>query len=539
MITKKISVLALCCLAFFSSCEKDSNNQDEIDRLEKELIAEKSKTVVDIRKEGNDLILTYSNGSSQKLLYTEALKGNIGQNGVGISSISYNEQTGILKITLTNGEVSEFKIIDNGQDWKAILVGDTNGRLFIQEVLLGSVPIIKAEYNDSYQLTYLESNRAVDMQTRKAFDIKKSYASGSIDKYTIKKYALEEKVNYTSTWVRDDSYTEVVFTQDKGQYYKESNGDGTYTLYIFYNTSWLNGSNRYHYRKYKSKAIVISSGSPDYGNYEIVRKKNDTEFHYYRDFYSWYVNNEDAFFLDEIVTINGKVSAGELEATEVVDVDADGQGRVTKMYKATAEGGQPTKYISYEYNSLGLVNTTKSYVKNTQGAWVAEGTYETYNYNVDNRLTSTVRTYADGSTKEVQRAVYDKNGNPTEIWVWQPAVRDYRSERNPSTGQWGYSAIIRTAGLYKAVTIEYDYSFKNFLGNTLVAMVPELEGYKVVNAIKRVTTPNSYSFANIEYKNFNEFGYPRLMSMDAAYIESDDTFSINYEVALNYKVKAK
>lgn len=97
---------------------------------------------------------------------------------------------------------------------------------------------------------------------------------------------------------------------------------------------------------------------------------------------------------------------------------------------------------------------------------------------------------------------------------------------------------IREAGLYKVAMIEYNYTFKNFLGNTITALVPELEGYKIVNAIKRVTTPNSYSFANIEYKEFNEFGYPQRMQMDAADAEGGD-YGANFEVLLNYKVKSK
>ncbi|MDX5437540.1 MAG: hypothetical protein LPK03_10120, partial [Pontibacter sp.] len=138
------------------------------------------------------------------------------------------------------------------------------------------------------------------------------------------------------------------------------------------------------------------------------------------------------------------------------------------------------------------------------------------------------------------KAVYDSNGNPTAVWAWQPAVYDYSWKLDVSTGQWvPTSKLIREAGLHKVANIEYETAYKNFLGNTITALVPELEGYRIVNAIKRVTVHNSYTFANIEYKDFNENGYPRRMKMDASYIESDDTFSINYEVVLNYKVKSK
>ncbi|ARS36943.1 hypothetical protein CA264_16750 [Pontibacter actiniarum] len=536
MITKKVTALALCCLALFASCSKDN---EDTQKLESELAAEKSKTVVDIKKEGEQLIIVYSNGTTASVPYTEAIKGSIGgqngQDGVGIESITYNPETAVLAITLTNGEVTEFKISGAGADWTAVLVGDSNGSLFISEVLLGSVPVIRAEYNDSYQLTYLESNQAVDMQTRKAFDLTKSYANGTLDKYVQREYALSGKVNYTSESAGGEYVSTVSFLQYRDSFI-ESNGDGSYSYY-YYEGSTHNGNGQvvYNYRKY-GKCILVPAGEPEYSRYEISRKKSDTEFELYNNFRS--TSEYSLFTISEIITINSNTSAGSVVSTKVVDVDTDAQGRVTKAYEASSEGGVATKYSSYEYNAAGLVKTTKTYSKNAQGAWVATGAFETYNYNASNRLISTVRTLADGTTREVQKASYDKNGNPTEIWAWQPAVRDYRWETNPETGERGYMVTIREAGLYKVAMIEYNYTFKNFLGNTITALVPELEGYKIVNAIKRVTTPNSYSFANIEYKEFNEFGYPQRMQMDAADAEGGD-YGANFEVLLNYKVKSK
>lgn len=539
MLTRKLTALALCCLALFSSCSKDDSSA-EVEQLEKELIAEKGKTVVDLRKEGDNLIIVYSNGTTSSVPYTDAMKGNIGaaKDGVGIKSIAFNKETGVLTITLTNGETSEFKITTTDTEWDAVLVGDTNGRLFISEVLLGAVPVIKAEYNDAFQLTYLESNQAVDMQIRKAFDLSKAYAGGTLDAYTLTEYAIKDKVNYSSEYV-NESHTEAVFTEHKGDYHKTSNGDGTYTLYYFYSTRWENNSQKYIYQKITSKAIVVGSSDPEYQQHEIVRKKSETEYFYYTAAYDWRQENQKAFVLREIVTVNGRISAGGVERRRVVDVDTDGQGRVTKSYEAKGAGEQPSRYVSYEYNAAGLVKTTKVFVKNAKGAWVASGEFETYTYNSDNRLISIVRTFADGTTQEVQKATYDKNGNPTEIWAWQPAEREYRWEMDPVTGERGTIVTVRKAGLHKVATIEYDYAFKNFFGNTIMALVPELDGYKVVNAIKRATVPNSYSFGHVEYKDFNEHGYPRRMVMNASGDVGDFDNAAHLEVVLNYKVKSK
>lgn len=542
MITKRITVIALCCLALFTGCEKDN---EETQNLENELAAEKSKTVVDIKKVGDNLIIYYSNGTTTTVPYTEALKGNIsgedgedgkdGKDGVGIESITYNGETGILTIKLTNGEVTEFKITGTGTEWSAVLVSDTNGSLFITEALLGSIPIIKADYNDSYQLTYLESNRAVDMQTRKAFDLTSSYLSdGNLDKYTRKEYAQKDRKNdHTYEYVQENYISQVTFTEYKGYGFKETNADGTYTFYIYENVK----NNLHYYRKY-SKCIVISSDNAESDKYRIIRKGNDSKYYYYSHIHS--LSTEKVYSLESIITPLPPISAGELLATKVVDVETNALGRVIKKFEAKNEEDQPTKYTSYEYNSMGLVKITKSYVKNSQGAWVEEGIYETYNYDAANRLVSTVRTLGNGSTREIQKATYDKNGNPTEIWAWQSAVYDHDWKLNPGTGEHEpTSRLIREAGLHKIAMLEYDYSFKNFLGNTITALVPELDSYKIVNAIKRVTVPNSYSFANMEYKEFNEFGYPRRIKMDAAYLANQETFSINHEVVLHYKVKSK
>ncbi|WP_276499429.1 hypothetical protein [Pontibacter litorisediminis] len=526
--------MALCCLVLFSGCDKDDSSA-EVEQLEKELIAEKGKTVVDLRKEGDNLVIVYSNGTTSTVPYTDAMKGNLGaaKDGVGIQSITYNGETGILTITLTNGESSEFKITTTDTEWDAVLVGDTNGSLFITEALLGSVPLIKAEYDDAYQLTYLESNQAVDMQTRKAYDLTKSYASGALDKYTINKYATRDRTNESvSEYVRHLYESEVTFTESKGYTFRESNGDGTFAFFV------QNGERegQYRYSKY-AKCISIPSSNAEYDQYSIIKKINDSEYYYYYHVYT--SSTERVYAIEFLVTVLPEVAAGDLRSTVVVDTETDAQGRVTKSYEANSEGALPSKYISYEYNAAGLVKTTKTYFKNAQGNWSAAGEVEAYNYNTDNKLTSVSRTFLDGTTREVQKAVYDNNGNPTAVWAWQPAVYDHGWRLDAPTGEWvPTSKLIREAGLHKVADIEYELAYKNFLGNTITALVPELEGYRVVNAIKRVTVPNSYTFANIEYKDFNENGYPRRMKMDASYIESDDTFSINYEVVLNYKVKS-
>ena len=73
MYKKRLSGIALCCLALFASCT-DKDLQADNEKLEKDLAAEKSKTVTDLKKDGNDLVVTYSNGTTQRVPFSQAMQ---------------------------------------------------------------------------------------------------------------------------------------------------------------------------------------------------------------------------------------------------------------------------------------------------------------------------------------------------------------------------------------------------------------------------------------------------------------------------------
>lgn len=542
MYKQTLSGLALCCLALFASCS-DKDLQAENEKLEKDLAAERSKTVTELKKDGNDLVVSYSNGTSQRVAFTQALQGNLGvqagQDGVGIQSITFNELTGIMTITLTNGEVSEFKISGSSEAWTAVLVGDTNGRLFLQEIMLGSVPVVKAEYNANYQLTYLESNQVSDLQTRKAFDVTKKYENGVLSSYELKEYAIRNKTNYTSEYFSTNAKT-VIFNQNKGDRFKVSNGDGTFKGYLFRGNF---SETEFAYYTWDN-CVSLLAGQQGYDDYRVTRKVSENTFKHFSQVSNFNNSNsqqETWFALEEIVTIHGILKAGELENTEVVKLETDAQGRITRMYESVNGSEEANSYIAYSYNAAGLMMDSKTFSKDEGGNWVADGTVLTYTYNSNNKLISTTETDAEGNTKEVQKAVYDANGNPTEIWAYSSTDYDWRYDMNPVTGRYEYhEVLVREAGLYKIATIEYDHKLKNFFGNTITALVPELDGYKTVNAIKRVTVDGSYSYGNIEYQEFDEHGYPSRITMTGAYFEDDDfEGSANLELLLKYKIKPK
>ena len=113
---------ALC--SVFVACSDD--NSEEVEKLKKELEAEQNKTATDVTFEGNNMIITFSNGTTTTMAIPEGLQGLTGPTGPigpqgpqgepgnGIASITYNPDTGVLTITMTNGNVSNFVISANG-----------------------------------------------------------------------------------------------------------------------------------------------------------------------------------------------------------------------------------------------------------------------------------------------------------------------------------------------------------------------------------------------------------------------------------------
>jgi hypothetical protein len=66
-------------------------------------------------------------------------------------------------------------------------------------------------------------------------------------------------------------------------------------------------------------------------------------------------------------------------------------------------------------------------------------------------------------------------------------------------------------------------------------MFPGLGAYNFVNAPKRISYANSVTFGSIEYKDFNEFGYPKTIVANATSDEAGG--SIRIELAANYITK--
>jgi len=134
-------VFALC--SVFVACVDD--NSEELENLRQQLAAEKKKKATGVAFEGDNMIITFSNGTTTTMAIPEGLQGPKGDPGNGIESITYDPDTGILTITMTNGLVSEFLIPANG---------GSNEKIQLPEyIIFGGKNYLKFEYDDQNRIT--------------------------------------------------------------------------------------------------------------------------------------------------------------------------------------------------------------------------------------------------------------------------------------------------------------------------------------------------------------------------------------------------
>ncbi|MFW5872862.1 MAG: hypothetical protein ACOCVN_02635, partial [bacterium] len=146
---------------------------------------------------------------------------------------------------------------------------------------------------------------------------------------------------------------------------------------------------------------------------------------------------------------------------------------------------------------------------------------------------------ANDSTVVIQKADYDQNNNPVAIYRYMDEMTEWSWvgwQFNPDTQELEpvHENVIAEAGLRQIASIEYNYDFKNFFGNTLEALVPELKNYKVYNAPKKISMTGSFNFGSAEYSDFNDGGYPDKVVF---YGFEGKEYSTRLEVSLSYDVK--
>lgn len=602
---------------FFAAC--DNGSDENIDELKKENQELKdalaaNSTITNVEFSGNEMTLTYSNGLKMTTTVPEVLKGEdgetpkigdngnwwigdtdtgvaaqgdsprIGENGnwwvgdtdtevpargadgvdgVGIQSITFDAETGVMTITLTNGKESKF-VIDNKDGLAAYIMEDLNGKYLVKRITMGDLPYAEVEYNADNQISKLTSYDANGYETFKSFEVEKEYVDGMPTKIVTKRYAREKTTKYTDVYPENNYPKEVTLNEDKGNefieetvgqyyYYKKeqeqdgeyiyhkyiaskgsrmnnefvSNGDGTYTGYFYNNYGWDNNYSEYNeitstYDEYYWYERVYDNLliSNEQDNYQKSEKIADNQFKIYsKEERIFNVNGEGTnvyyYHLDYTRTIEGFINIGDLVEETYSEITYS-NGKVDKNYESKSEGEEAQYYYQNSYDG-DLLAKTEKYNKQ-DGNWVKDNRYLTYTHTSEGLLYETIEHDAEENEKVIGKVEYDSEGNPIELFKYGSVTYydafgyDYYHIIDPETGlQVNGDDVYKEAGLYSYAKIEYNYTMKNFFGNTFAGLFPELYGFNFNNALKAASISNTVVAGAVEYKDFNDGGYPETM----------------------------
>lgn len=583
-------------LAGLYSCTKDENSglQDEVDSLKSRLEAiEKGKTVISVEFKDTNMVITYSSGEKVTLPLPKGLdgingangkdgtngtngtngtdgkdgingtngkdgingaNGTNGTNGVGIQNMVYDENTGILKITLTNGNVSEFKIVSSNNKLTAVLLSDVNGSYLLTNAYMGGLNLANITYNDQNQVAGMVNYVIADRQQVKSNEITNIFSNGKLYEVNQKQYVTETREYWDSQFVNPPFSTKKAYTEYRGQFITTPNGDGTYSIELYSRSYIDNGITKYEYTvldSYQTNVVTdnqlafkdfyyFSNNStliklsdsqmirPIRGNVYSSTQRSDGKWDNIIYCYEYYKCN---------FTSNKKV--GDVIRTDSYLVRHNEKGLLSKIYHVVNNYATAEYLLQLTYDSSDKLVRSEKFTMN--GTWVSTGTYLSYEYNATNQLIRVTRFNPDNTSEKIMETVYDKNGNPIEIYALQGAVysKGWDQWYNPDKNQFEYGGrLIKPAGFGLVAKFEYDYQLKNFFGNSISAIHPLLDHYKVVNAIKRAWSADEYGMNGwITYQDYNEFGYPQSMILNGTNMAGAGGESGRLEIRLTYLKK--
>ena len=584
---KKITYLLLATFLFFAAC--DSSSDDDLKKENqqlKEALAGDAK-IVNVDFENGQMILTYSNGVKVGTEIPDILKGEdgatpyigddgnwwigdentgvsaTGKEGVGIKEITYDEETGILTIVLTNGQESKFVIsTSDAGDLSALIMSDLNGKYLVKRITMGDIPYVEVDYTEDNQIKKLTSYTADGYQTLKSFELEKIYEDGLPVQVASRMYATEKTTKYEDEHFEDNTvYYE--YSENKGDWFLEENADGTYYYYYLdyeregkygYERSFAtkgsrlnneivsNDDDTYKLYYFRFNMDVINDDTGSYDTYyiyyikedcliydtepqerEIVVKSNDNTFKFY------YVHYHDEFMvegeavykyfgaLSYIRTIQGTYEIGDLVDEAYTEMEYNSDKTIDKIYNSKKDGEEADSYFQHSYDGDKLAKV-ELYTKDGDN-WTKEAVYLSFTYNSQGLLEETIEHDEEGTETVIAKIDYDQEGNPVEVFRYFGDITyedyfsyNYYEQIDPNTGRhYDGDEVYMEAGLYSVAKLEYDYTMKNFFGNTLAGLFPELYDLNFNNAIKSATVSNSFISGAMEYKDFNDGGYPEVI----------------------------
>ncbi|MCD8080025.1 MAG: hypothetical protein LUF04_06320 [Bacteroides sp.] len=135
-------------------------------------------------------------------------KGDQGEKGTGISHVSYDPETAILKITLDDGSSYSFVIGATGEgNIGGNLIGDLNGEFLLTSITNGDLPFITLTYDDANNLTNVDYYTTVFNAPERLAGLNQVYgANGRVSTHRLTEYAEADKVLPVSNVFEDREY---------------------------------------------------------------------------------------------------------------------------------------------------------------------------------------------------------------------------------------------------------------------------------------------------------------------------------------------
>ncbi len=241
----KILLSLFVILIGLSSCENDKDNTDvaELQKQIDELTAllESQRSITKVVFEGNEMVLTFANGSTVRTaaptniipyigengnwwvngedlgVKAEAQVPTVGSNGnwwvgdtdtgvraaaadgvdgvdgTGIDKVDYDPETAILKITLSDGTIYEFQLFYEDAV-QGIKLGDLNGKYLLKGITNGDFPFAEFLYNSKNQLTDINYFVSLLNAPVKNASVHRTYGTNDkIETQSLIEYAIKDK----------------------------------------------------------------------------------------------------------------------------------------------------------------------------------------------------------------------------------------------------------------------------------------------------------------------------------------------------------
>ncbi|MCW3805609.1 hypothetical protein [Plebeiibacterium marinum] len=235
-------------LIAFTACEKSDDDAD-VAALEQEIAELKAllnsqTAITSVGFEGENMVLTFANGSSITTATPQSIVPAVGDNGnwwvngedlgvkaeadmpsigangnwwigdtdtgvkaqgeqgeagtdgadgTGIQNVEYDSETAILKLTLTDGTSYEY-VLFYEEDVQGIKLGDLNGEYLLETIANGDIKVADFVYNDLNQLTDINYYTTVLNKATKNATLSRVYnAEGEIESQSLIEFATKSK----------------------------------------------------------------------------------------------------------------------------------------------------------------------------------------------------------------------------------------------------------------------------------------------------------------------------------------------------------